>query len=63
MLSKAGSMLPHVSGIEICQLRTQTIFRTIPIIMLSARSEEVDKARGRKPAQMTMLLNLTRSLN
>ncbi|MCW1949799.1 MAG: phosphate regulon transcriptional regulator PhoB [Octadecabacter sp.] len=40
-------MLPHVSGIEICrQLKTRTETRDIPIIMLSARSEEVDKVRG-----------------
>jgi two-component system phosphate regulon response regulator PhoB len=40
-------MLPHVSGIEICrQLKTRSDTRTIPIIMLSARSEEVDKVRG-----------------
>jgi two-component system phosphate regulon response regulator PhoB len=40
-------MLPHVSGIEICrQLKTRNDTRTIPIIMLSARSEEVDKVRG-----------------
>jgi two-component system phosphate regulon response regulator PhoB len=40
-------MLPHVSGIEICrQLKTRNDTCTIPIIMLSARSEEVDKVRG-----------------
>jgi len=40
-------MLPHVSGIEICrQLKMRTETRNIPIIMLSARSEEVDKVRG-----------------
>jgi two-component system phosphate regulon response regulator PhoB len=40
-------MLPHVSGIEICrQLKTRGDTRLIPIIMLSARSEEVDKVRG-----------------
>jgi two-component system phosphate regulon response regulator PhoB len=40
-------MLPHVSGIEICrQLKIRNDTRTIPIIMLSARSEEVDKVRG-----------------
>ena len=40
-------MLPHVSGIEICrQLKTRPETRDIPIIMLSARSEEVDKVRG-----------------
>lgn len=40
-------MLPSVSGIEICrQLKTRPETRAIPIIMLSARSEEVDKVRG-----------------
>lgn len=40
-------MLPHVSGIEVCRrLRARPETRGIPIIMLSARSEEVDKVRG-----------------
>lgn len=40
-------MLPNVSGIEVCrQLKTRGDMRAIPIIMLSARSEEVDKVRG-----------------
>ena len=40
-------MLPHVSGIEVCRrLKTRAETRDIPIIMLSARSEEVDKVRG-----------------
>jgi two-component system phosphate regulon response regulator PhoB len=40
-------MLPHVSGLEICrQLKTGKDTRAIPVIMLSARSEEVDKVRG-----------------
>lgn len=40
-------MLPNVSGIEVCrQLKTRPQTRTIPIIMLSARSEEGDKVRG-----------------
>lgn len=40
-------MMPNLSGIEVCRrlkLRPET--RGIPIIMLSARSEEVDKVRG-----------------
>lgn len=40
-------MLPGVSGIEVCRrlkLRRET--RDVPIIMLSARSEEVDRVRG-----------------
>lgn len=40
-------MLPNVSGIEVCrQLKTRSETRGVPIIMLSARSEEVDKVRG-----------------
>jgi two-component system phosphate regulon response regulator PhoB len=40
-------MLPSVSGIEVCrQLKMRADTRDIPIIMLSARSEEVDKVRG-----------------
>ena len=40
-------MLPSVSGLEICrQLKARKDTREIPIIMLSARSEEVDKVRG-----------------
>jgi len=40
-------MLPNVSGIEVCrQLKTRAETKAIPIIMLSARSEEVDKVRG-----------------
>ncbi|AGI68067.1 phosphate regulon transl protein PhoB [Octadecabacter antarcticus 307] len=40
-------MLPHVSGIEVCrQLKSRSNTRAIPIIMLSARSEELDKVRG-----------------
>ena len=40
-------MMPNLSGIEVCrQMKTRTETRGIPIIMLSARSEEVDKVRG-----------------
>ena len=40
-------MLPHVSGIEVCrQLKSQPETHRIPIIMLSARSEETDRVRG-----------------
>ena len=40
-------MLPNVSGIEVCRrLKTRSETRGVPIIMLSARSEEVDKVRG-----------------
>ncbi|MEN8831558.1 MAG: phosphate regulon transcriptional regulator PhoB [Pacificibacter sp.] len=40
-------MLPGVSGIEICRrLKSRAETRGIPIIMLSARSEDVDRVRG-----------------
>lgn len=40
-------MLPSISGIEICrQLKARAETRDLPIIMLSARSEEVDRVRG-----------------
>lgn len=40
-------MMPVLSGIEVCRrLKTRPETRSIPIIMLSARSEEVDKVRG-----------------
>lgn len=40
-------MLPNVSGIEVCRrLKTRADTRNVPIIMLSARSEEVDRVRG-----------------
>lgn len=40
-------MLPKTSGIEVCrQLRTRPETSNLPIIMLTARSEEVDRIRG-----------------
>ncbi len=40
-------MMPNVSGIEVCrQIKTRPETRAIPVIMLSARSEDVDKVRG-----------------
>ncbi len=40
-------MLPKVSGIEVCRrIRAKTETRNIPIIMLTARSEEDDRIRG-----------------
>ena len=40
-------MLPNVSGIEVCrQIKTRAETRDLPVIMLSARSEEVDRVRG-----------------
>lgn len=40
-------MLPQVSGIEVCRrLKMSGETKAIPIIMLSAKSEEIDKVRG-----------------
>lgn len=40
-------MLPELSGIEVCrQLKRDGELRRIPILMLTARGEEVDKIRG-----------------
>ncbi|MDR5652764.1 phosphate regulon transcriptional regulator PhoB [Ruixingdingia sedimenti] len=40
-------MLPNVSGIEVCrQVKARPETRPIPVIMLSARSEELDRVRG-----------------
>ncbi len=40
-------MMPLVSGLEVCRrLKMRPETRGIPVIMLSARSEEVDKVRG-----------------
>ncbi|MFA5538025.1 MAG: phosphate regulon transcriptional regulator PhoB [Gemmobacter sp.] len=40
-------MLPNVSGIEVCrQIKARPETRAIPIVMLSARSEEIDRVRG-----------------
>ena len=64
-------MLPRVTGIEVCrQLKSGTQTARIPVIMLSARSEEVDKIRGletgaddyvTKPYSLAELLARTRS--
>ena len=40
-------MMPNLSGIEVCRrLKSRLETAAIPIIMLSARTEEVDKVRG-----------------
>ena len=40
-------MLPGISGIEICRrVKSRRETRAIPVIMLSARSEELDRVRG-----------------
>ncbi|MEX0645493.1 MAG: phosphate regulon transcriptional regulator PhoB [Parvularculaceae bacterium] len=40
-------MLPKISGIEVCRrLRSRPETKNIPVIMLTARSEEADRIRG-----------------
>jgi two-component system phosphate regulon response regulator PhoB len=40
-------MMPKLSGIELCrQIKSSAKTKNTPIIMLSARSEEVDRIRG-----------------
>ncbi len=40
-------MMPHLSGIEVCrQIKSNPDTRAIPVSMLSAKSEEVDRVRG-----------------
>lgn len=40
-------MMPRLSGLEVCRrIKTRAVTREIPVLMLSARSEEVDKVRG-----------------
>jgi len=40
-------MMPQLSGIEVCRrLKSNSKTRQIPVIMLSARAEEVDRVRG-----------------
>ncbi|MBS1302871.1 phosphate regulon transcriptional regulator PhoB [Loktanella sp. SALINAS62] len=40
-------MLPRVTGIEVCRrLKMDTATRSVAIIMLSARTEEIDRVRG-----------------
>ena len=40
-------MLPGLSGIEVCRrLKSKSETRQVPIILISARSEEVDRVRG-----------------
>ena len=65
-------MLPNVSGIEVCrQLKGTPGTRSLPILMLSARSEEVDRVRGLetgaddyvvKPYSIVELMARTRAL-
>ncbi len=40
-------MLPHVSGIEVCrQIRRRPATRDLPVIMVTARTEDQDAVRG-----------------
>ena len=40
-------MLPHISGIEVCrQIRRRPATRELPVIMITARSEDQDAVRG-----------------
>ncbi|MGH7091160.1 MAG: phosphate regulon transcriptional regulator PhoB [Stellaceae bacterium] len=40
-------MLPRLSGLELCrQIRRAPAWRDLPVIMLTARSEEADRVRG-----------------
>ncbi|MDP2062842.1 MAG: phosphate regulon transcriptional regulator PhoB [Phaeovulum sp.] len=40
-------MMPHVSGLEVCRrLKARAATRDLPVLMLSARSEETDMVRG-----------------
>jgi two-component system phosphate regulon response regulator PhoB len=40
-------MLPNLSGIEVCrQIKARPDTRAIPVVMLSARSDEPDRVRG-----------------
>jgi len=65
-------MLPTVSGIEVCRrLRQRPATRNLPIIMLTARSEETDRVRGLdtgaddyivKPAMMSELCARVRAV-
>lgn len=65
-------MLPRMSGIEVCrQLRRKTETRSVPIIMLTARTDETDKVRGlnvgaddymTKPFSMPELIARVRAL-
>ena len=40
-------MLPQISGLEICrQIRRAPRWRTLPVVMLTAKGEETDRVRG-----------------
>jgi two-component system, OmpR family, phosphate regulon response regulator PhoB len=64
-------MMPNLSGIEVCRrLKARAETREVPVIMLSARAEDVDKVRGLemgaddyvvKPYSVTELMARVRS--
>ncbi len=57
-------MLPGVSGIEVCRmLRTKPETRDIPIIMLTARSEEAERSAALPPAPTTTWSSPSRCRN
>ena len=65
-------MMPHMDGIEVCRrLRQDAHLRTIPILMLTARTEEEDQVKGldtgadiymNKPVAVPVLLSQIRAL-
>ena len=65
-------MMPNMDGIEVCRrLRQDAHFRTIPILMLTARTEEEDQVEGLdvgadiylgKPVSVPVLVSQTKAL-
>lgn len=65
-------MMPKMDGIEVCErLRKDAHLRTIPIMMLTARTEEDDKVEGLdvgadiylgKPVSISVILSQTKAL-
>ena len=65
-------MMPEMDGIEVCRrLRADAHLRTIPIMMLTARTEEEDQVEGLdvgadiylgKPVSVPVILSQTRAL-
>ena len=48
-------MLPDIDGLEVCRsLRQRDNSRRIPVIMLTARTEEIDRVVGLKSAPTIM---------
>jgi two-component system alkaline phosphatase synthesis response regulator PhoP len=65
-------MMPRMDGIEFCRsVRRHASLRTVPVLMLTARSEEEDHVRGldvgadiylSKPISLPVLISQTRAL-